>query len=131
MKVKFYFKFSSLLTQKILIFFFLLLSEVKESSKNTDQVETQNSTVTEETNQDQVTTETETVQQQQQEMGQEDQSITEGEHHPTNDEIEEYEEAQRKFKELWEAKREKVSVNLFYNSKISLRKHEILSSQKF
>lgn len=32
------------------------------------------------------------------------------EHHPTNDEIEEYEESQRKFRELWEKKREKVSL---------------------
>lgn len=34
------------------------------------------------------------------------------EHHPTNDEIEEYEESQRKFRELWEKKREKVSLML-------------------
>ena len=33
------------------------------------------------------------------------------EHHPTNDEIEEYEESQRKFRELWEKKREKVSLH--------------------
>lgn len=31
------------------------------------------------------------------------------EHHPTKDEVDEYEEAQRKFRELWENKREKVS----------------------
>lgn len=33
----------------------------------------------------------------------------EEEHHPTQNEIEEYEESQRKFRELWEKKREKVS----------------------
>lgn len=36
------------------------------------------------------------------------------EHHPTNDEIEEYEESQRKFRELWEKKREKVSFMLIF-----------------
>jgi hypothetical protein len=39
------------------------------------------------------------------------QAHDETEHHPTNDEIEEYEESQRKFRELWEKKREKVSLN--------------------
>lgn len=30
-------------------------------------------------------------------------------HHPTTDEIEDYEESQRRFHELWELKREKVN----------------------
>lgn len=38
------------------------------------------------------------------------------EHHPTNDEIEEYEESQRKFRELWEKKREKVSLMMIFPS---------------
>lgn len=40
------------------------------------------------------------------------QAEMEEEHHPTKDEIDEYEESQRKFRELWEKKREKVSKML-------------------
>lgn len=43
------------------------------------------------------------------------QAEMEEEHHPTKDEIEEYEESQKKFRELWEKKREKVSRTLILN----------------
>jgi hypothetical protein len=44
-------------------------------------------------------------------------------HHPTKDEIDEYEESQKKFHELWELKREKVNfveINLTFSLKIFL-----------
>lgn len=60
------------------------------------------------------TVDVEIVNQEQQQSEQEQQEQksqeTEMEHHPTKDEIEEYEESQAKFRELWEKKREKVSI---------------------
>jgi len=63
------------------------------------------------------TVEVEIVNQEQQQLEQKKQE-DEMEHHPTKDEIDDYEESQKKFRELWEKKREKVSLEfLFLHSK--------------
>lgn len=59
------------------------------------------------------TVEVEIVSQEQQQLEQKKQE--DGmEHHPTKDEIDDYEESQRKFRELWEKKREKVSLDFYF-----------------
>lgn len=79
-------------------------------------VEEQKSSVEEETTVVNETTinQEETVTVMEQESLQATTEQQEVEHHPTNDEIEEYEESQRKFRELWEKKREKVSFMMIF-----------------
>lgn len=60
------------------------------------------------------TVEVEIVNQEQQQLEQKKLEEEMEQHHPTKDEIDDYEESQRKFRELWEKKREKVSLDFYF-----------------
>jgi hypothetical protein len=94
------------------------LSEVRETSEQTAASEIESVQVEETTAEISVS--------QVEEMSVEIKEIkaeSEVECHPTKDEIEEYEESQRKFHELWENKREKVSLTFSLFSLLSFYKY--------
>ena len=95
--------------------------ETVETSEESDQIVVENTisvveSMTTETVGVEIVNQEQTQEQQLEQKNQEDGM----EHHPTKDEIEEYEESQRKFRELWEKKREKVSLNFYFHLKESL-----------
>ena len=94
--------------------YFIFNLETVETATETDQIVVESTiSAVENTTTVTETVEVEIVNQEQQQLEQKNKE-DEMEHHPTKDEIDEYEESQQKFRELWEKKREKVSLDIHF-----------------